>query len=154
LVVIDLADPLGPQVVSHTSLLEDGQVTAMAAAPGSLLLAGYAGSLGIYHPQCQGFLGVAPEPAHALSLRSYPNPCLHRTMVRFQVRDHGSVETSIYDASGRRVRALVRGPLDAGAHDIPWDGRDDAGRRAPAGIYFVKVVTRDGAATSRLVKLD
>ena len=50
-------------------------------------------------------------------------------------------ELFVHDLIGRRVRTLQRGSLAAGLHQFEWNGRDDSGRRVPAGVYFV---TLDG----------
>jgi flagellar hook assembly protein FlgD len=49
----------------------------------------------------------------------------------------------IYDASGRRVRRLASG-VRRGEVMLVWDGRDEEGRVARAGLYFLRVST--GAA--------
>lgn len=38
--------------------------------------------------------------------------------------------------SGRLVRVLVNERLDAGIHEVGWDGKDDEGGRAPLGVYL------------------
>jgi flagellar hook assembly protein FlgD len=54
------------------------------------------------------------------------------------------VEVAVFDLSGRLVRTLRQGRLEAGTQNIAWDGRDDDGRPAAGGIYFVRL--RAGAA--------
>jgi hypothetical protein len=49
------------------------------------------------------------------------------------------VTLSLFDSQGRHVRELARGTLAAGEHRARWDGRDDAGRAAPSGIYFARL---------------
>jgi hypothetical protein len=34
-----------------------------------------------------------------------------------------------------------------------WDGRDDSGRRATAGVYFYRLVTREGTFEKRMLLL-
>jgi hypothetical protein len=53
----------------------------------------------------------------------------------------GEAEVLILDLSGRRVRSVASGPFKAGYHLTTWDGRDDRGRRAPGGLYFISAVT-------------
>ena len=48
------------------------------------------------------------------------------------------VKVGIYDLAGRRLRLLYDGLLEAGRHDIHWDGRDQAGDRAKPGVYLVQ----------------
>ncbi|MCB1150037.1 hypothetical protein KDK88_00705, partial [bacterium] len=56
-----------------------------------------------------------------------------------------------FDARGRRVRVLVHGSLAVGAHTAAWDGRDDAGRLQPAGVYLARVRSAGAAASQKLL---
>jgi subtilisin family serine protease len=54
----------------------------------------------------------------------------------------------LYDLAGRRLRTLTLDPTGT----IAWDGRDDAGRRLPAGTYLLRTATPAGnALIGRLV---
>jgi flagellar hook assembly protein FlgD len=52
--------------------------------------------------------------------------------------------------------SLVRTAWEGGLSDrevaITWDGKDQSGREAPAGIYLVRVESGAGEAVGRLVK--
>jgi flagellar hook assembly protein FlgD len=37
------------------------------------------------------------------------------------------------------VRVLEAASYEAGEHAVAWDGRDDAGRNAPSGVYLVQL---------------
>jgi hypothetical protein len=60
----------------------------------------------------------------------------------------------LLDASGRRVASLG-GRFEAGRQQLTWDGRDAAGARLPAGLYFVRmrVAGRD-VGTRRITLLQ
>ena len=60
------------------------------------------------------------------------------------------------DVRGNPVAANVEAGLkayDAGAHAIPWDGRDDGGRRVPAGVYFVRFAADGMVETGKALLL-
>jgi hypothetical protein len=82
---------------------------------------------------------VPPVPPSAASLRVAPNPARGPCTFAFTLARaaHGSLE--VYDTGGRRVRVIVSGALAPGAHAPRWDGRDDAGRAAPGGVYFARL---------------
>lgn len=61
------------------------------------------------------------------------------------------VTLDIYDVRGKRVLGLDLGPRDAGAHLRWWDGRDDAGRGVPRGVYFVRLEAGGTSATAKLL---
>ena len=94
----------------------------------------------------------APAPA-APRLTCHPNPFNPRTTLRFALPADERVRLVLYDAAGRRVRRLAEGFWPAGRHEIPWDGRDDLGRAAAAGVYFARLEAGPWAASASLVLL-
>jgi hypothetical protein len=83
---------------------------------------------------------VGDRPGADLRLAVGPNPTHGRVLAAFSLaaaRD--DAELSLYDAGGRRVKTLLGGPLAAGEHRVEWTGLDDAGRRAPSGIFFMRL---------------
>lgn len=101
--------------------------------------------------------GVSPGLGVALA----PNPTRAGTTVTLRAaraRTGGGVdavggagEAAVYDVRGRLVRSLWRAPLDRLSWTVTWDGRDDAGRVAPAGLYFVRFAGDGAHASARLV---
>jgi hypothetical protein len=88
-----------------------------------------------------------------LLLPAEPNPFGAETTLTCVLRDGGEeVSVAIYDAAGRRVRNLFGGH-GAGATRETWDGRDDAGRSVPAGVYLCEAVTNDRRDTTKLVRV-
>jgi FlgD Ig-like domain len=100
--------------------------------------------------------GVATGPlAPRLSLGSMsPNPVRSQSQLRFSLAHAAQVDLAIYDAQGRRVRALVSGALDAGEHLATWDARDEAGGRVAAGVYFMRLAAGGEALHGRVVVLN
>jgi hypothetical protein len=68
-----------------------------------------------------------------------PNPFRTETSLRFGLTIGTEVEVRVHDVSGRVVRELFAGAVEAGEHRLVWDGRDGAGRRAGPGIYFLRL---------------
>jgi hypothetical protein len=103
------------------------------------------GSRHVYERQVQ-------VPARALGRMvlypNVPNPFNPTTRLEFDIPRAESVTLRVHDAAGRRVRALLQSAeLASGRHDVLWDGRDDRGRAAPAGVYWVQLVA--GAESQR-----
>src|SRR5207245_11640725 len=65
-----------------------------------------------------------------------PNPARGRVRLRLVLPRTAEAEVDVVALAGRRVRNLYRGHAAAGSRDLAWDGRDDAGRAAPAGLYY------------------
>jgi hypothetical protein len=56
----------------------------------------------------------------------------------------------VYDVAGREVVALVDGHRPSGPHSVQWAGRDAAGVRVPAGVYFYVLEAGDFTETRRM----
>jgi len=82
-----------------------------------------------------------------------PNPTRGMTNLSFTLDRAAPTRVMIVDVAGRLVRTLVSRSLQAGPHAASWDGRDERGRDAPAGIYFAVVRSGERRATSRIALL-
>ncbi len=73
--------------------------------------------------------------------------------LRLELPQAAEVVLALYDAGGRRVRELFRGPLEAGSRRFTWDGRDDGGRWCGSGVYWAAARTADAhrAVAVRLI---
>jgi hypothetical protein len=80
-----------------------------------------------------GQVGIAEiRPVSLPRLEVTPNPFRRTAMVSYRYGSTQSLE--VLDATGRRVRELR--PSETGS--AVWDGRDQNGRRLPAGAYFIE----------------
>ncbi len=86
------------------------------------------------------------------ALQAAPNPFITNTTIHLSGPPAASARVLIFDAGGRLIRTAWQGSLDGRRMAIPWDGRDQAGREAPAGIYLVRVESAGGEPLVRLVK--
>jgi hypothetical protein len=83
--------------------------------------------------------------------QSVPNPFGDATLIRFALPTRSEVSLELFDLNGRRVRALARGELAAGFHQVDWDGRDEAGRLASPGVYMYRLTAGQFQASKRLI---
>ena len=79
--------------------------------------------------------------ASTTSLQVWPNPFNTTTHLGFYLNQAASVHVAIYNVQGQLVRTLVDAPLDAGTHQVRWDGRDERSHAAATGPYFVRFLT-------------
>lgn len=103
------------------------------------------------------------KPPVTMLYQNFPNPFpapengIWTTRIWFDLAETTRVELAVYDIRGRLVRRLIPGPgcssteLEAGLYgrdegapsdpclSFSWDGRDDRGRQASAGVYLLRL---------------
>jgi flagellar hook assembly protein FlgD len=50
-----------------------------------------------------------------------------------------SVKLDVYNVLGQKVDELYAGHLDAGSHQLTWDGRNSDGDDVTSGVYFYRL---------------
>ena len=83
---------------------------------------------------------VPHESPEALPLQVEPNPARGPCIVRFALAEPSDVRLTIHDLGGRCLRVIESGTVGVGTQTARWDGCDLAGRPAPSGVYFMKLV--------------
>lgn len=94
---------------------------------------------------------TAPTIA-SVELRAVPNPFNPRTTFHLALDRRATVHVKVFDVSGRLVRTIDGGVLDAGAHRLPWDGDDTRGVRVTSGVYFARLLV-DGVDSGHTEKV-
>lgn len=83
-----------------------------------------------------------------------PNPFNPMTTIRFELPQDGRVSLEVYDVAGKLIRTLVAAEeVRAGAHRVVWNGRDEAGHSAAAGVYFARLRAGESVQTQRMTLL-
>jgi hypothetical protein len=82
---------------------------------------------------------VQSLPLEAALHSGMPNPFRTSTAISFDLPRPGPVRLGVFDIEGRLVRKLADGNEPAGQRTVVWDGRDDEGRLASSGVFFVKL---------------
>jgi len=104
-----------------------------------------------------GTVAVDPPPVefpHEFRLmQAAPNPFTAATLLSFQLPRESSVQLTIFDLEGHRVRTLVDQRLAPGTHRVSWDGRDTDRAPMPAGVYFALFQADQFHAATRIVLL-
>mgnify|MGYP003344445960 FL=1 len=150
-----LSIPNNPALVGQTFF--GRWYVADASAPGGVSWSP-AFSFKVFGAGADGLLAVGSGPTlpRALQLSpGRPTPFRASTVIAYELYSAANVKLVVYDAQGRAVRRLVDAGLQlAGPYAITWDGRDDAGRAAPSGVYFYRLEAGRESSTMRAVKLD
>jgi len=180
-VVFEITDgPMGPETGAITtgSINLDGilrvRVASSTVPSGTTLVAMSAGSLDGSFSQvvwegAQGSVQVVGNELHILLQQvtaapgrpatekimlepNRPNPFNPHTTLGFSVPHRTHVRLAISSLDGRLVSTLLDRELEAGRHEVSWDGRDGSGSRVASGSYLCRVGTpRTGA--SRILSL-
>ena len=82
-----------------------------------------------------------------------PNPFNPATTIAFDLQERGRVELSIVNVQGEMVRKLMDQSLEAGPHEIAWEGRDHRGQFVGSGVYLIRLKTPTGVFLSKAMLL-
>ena len=69
------------------------------------------------------------------------NPARGQTEVRFETPSETTARLEVMDSAGRLVRTLLLRRLPSGVYSLTWDGRDERGRCAASGVYYIRLET-------------
>lgn len=85
-------------------------------------------------------------------LSVFPNPITRsQAKIHFGVKQAANVSISVFDASGRLVKNLVKGRLESGKYTINWNTNDETGNRVSNGIYLLVYRSADTKLTNKLI---
>lgn len=100
------------------------------------------------------------KPNERYRLAVYPNPFRNRLYIKCSIHRgiaglSASGRLKIFNAAGLLVRdfSLQSSGTDDQVCIAVWDGKDNAGRPVPAGIYFVQLETQDYKVTRKVTFL-
>ena len=82
-----------------------------------------------------------------------PNPSASPATLSFAIPREGRVDLWVLDVRGRRVQTVSDGFLQAGQHQLTWDGNDASGQRVGAGVYFALLRYEGKALVQRIVRI-
>jgi flagellar hook assembly protein FlgD len=85
--------------------------------------------------------------------QNYPNPFNPSTRIQFRIPETDLVTINIYNIKGQMARQLLNEKVEAGIHQITWDGRDQQNKLLPSGIYFYRLNVADYEITKRMILL-
>ncbi len=75
-------------------------------------------------------------PAKYELAQNYPNPFNPTTTIHFELKDAGMTKVDIFDITGRHVRTLLNGSVEAGAYDLRFDAA-----ALSSGVYFYRLTS-------------
>lgn len=102
-------------------------------------------------PSTTGVDAGSGAVSNSALLACQPNPFREEARIQYQVATLGRAELSIYDVMGRKIKVLADSVHSPGSYADTWDGRDDSGARAPAGIYACRLRAGNTIHTMNMV---
>jgi hypothetical protein len=128
-----------------------GRPEALAALGGELFVGGQFTNAGNRQAEAiaRWFDRSAPLP-RATMAPPWPTPSQTRATFRFTLANGGRVRLQIYDLHGALVAEPVDEFLSPGAYERTWAFASSP-QRVRAGIYFARLTTNRGTATTRVV---
>jgi parallel beta-helix repeat protein len=96
---------------------------------------------------------VGPAASSVLTLGPIaPNPFHDEAVIAFNLGESGPARLAIHDVRGRRIETLTTGFCEGGSHRLIWRARRDGSAVSP-GVYFVRLETREGTRTEKILLL-
>jgi type IX secretion system substrate protein/dockerin type I repeat protein len=82
---------------------------------------------------------------------NYPNPFNPSTTISFNITESNNVELEIYNVKGQIVQTLVDERLEAGSHQVFWNGKDQNNKSVTSGVYFYKMKCGSYTSTKKMI---
>ncbi|RLC50920.1 MAG: hypothetical protein DRI23_06085, partial [Candidatus Cloacimonadota bacterium] len=74
------------------------------------------------------------------------------TTISFSVAQTSSfVNLDIYNMKGQMVKTLVNKKMDAGTHQIVWNGNDENNKPVSSGMYLYKLKNGTYSSTKKMI---
>jgi hypothetical protein len=78
--------------------------------------------------------------------QNYPNPFNPVTIINFQIPESENIRLMVYDMLGREIRTLVDGHIEAGYHQISFDGSG-----LNSGVYLYKLESKSFSMVRKML---
>ncbi len=77
---------------------------------------------------------VITLPKSVELFQNFPNPYNPTTTINYQLPNNNFVTLKVYNLLGEEIATLVNGEVEAGVHEVQFDGS-----KLSSGIYFYKL---------------
>lgn len=122
------------------------------AVYGSYIYVANSNSFVILHYGSSGNEDEFLPPAElAGQICNHPNPFRDQTTISFNLQKGSSLNVSVYNLRGQLIRCLKDGFAPPGSCEIVWDGRDEQGGKAAAGIYLYRIQSGDFSLAGKML---
>jgi len=84
---------------------------------------------------------------------AFPNPFNPSTTLNFNVQEELTLNITIYNMLGKRVKNLVSNKYAVGDHSVSWDSRNSEGNLVSAGMYIYTIQAGEFRQTRKMMLL-
>ncbi len=95
--------------------------------------------------------GQKLTPAGINLAQNYPNPFNPATRINYSITEPGHVNLKIYNNIGQLVKTLVDKHQSQGDYSVEWDGTNQSGSVAPAGVYLYHLQTGMASSVQKML---
>jgi endoglucanase len=93
------------------------------------------------------------ERKENMDVRIYPNPITTDSKIEFSLSKPEITDVAVYNSQGQLVTTLLSGRASSGINTIYWNGKDDRGKAAVAGLYFVRIYSETMTNSTKIIVL-
>ena len=98
---------------------------------------------------------IVDQSDKILSVYNYPNPFKTETYFTFRLTGiPDELQINIYTITGRLIKKIIKysPELKTDFNSIYWDGRDEDGDFLANGVYFYKLITKNGSKSNSITQ--
>jgi hypothetical protein len=85
--------------------------------------------------------------------QNHPNPFNPATTIGYTLPTRSFVALEIYNLLGQKVVTLVNQDMEAGVHQVVWDGKDSQGNKVSSGVYFYRIKADNFSEVKKMVMM-
>ena len=94
-----------------------------------------------------------PAPDNFHLYQNFPNPFNPSTTIKYNLPTESSIQLKIFDIKGELIKTITGDKLNAGEHEIIWDGTNDKGVRQPSGVYVYQLNVNNSNSARKMILL-
>lgn len=99
----------------------------------------------LYNTENEGFIKQN-------SFKVFPNTFTEKAEIQFELNEKTPVEIKVFDQLGVEIKTLYQNSQADGLQSILWDGTDNQGHQAQAGMYLIKLQAGKQNSVIRVIK--
>jgi hypothetical protein len=106
-----------------------------------------------FNTGAMGVTGGTDKPGVKFFLAgARPNPIRNgNATISFGLPKESNVKLEIFNITGQKITTLASGKMNAGIHNVTWNGCNSNGNKVSSGVFIYRLTTDSGNATNKMV---